>query len=105
MSNIDLCDELNNINRLDNLSLLESINTYTGINVNINILADEEQHLLESITQAPCKYYTINDFKAHFQSFRGITFINYNARSLGVLVSKIRDSLNRLSLILRLMIF
>ena len=89
MSNIDLCGELNNINCLNNLPLVEFINTYTGIDSNINILAVEEHVLLESNKQASCKYYTINDFKAHFQSFRGITLIHYNARSLDASVSKI----------------
>ena len=64
LSNIDLCDELNNINCLDNLHLLD---TYTGIYSNINILADKDQLLLKSNKQASCKYYTINDYKAHIQ--------------------------------------
>ena len=71
LSNIYLWGELNYINCLDTLPLLESINTYS---------IDSEQLLLESNKQASCKYYTINDFKAHFQPFRGITFNQYNAK-------------------------
>ena len=50
--------------------------------------------LLGNSVHTTCKYYTIDDFK----SFNGVSFIHYNAKSLGANISRAGESLQRLSL-------
>ena len=56
-------------------------------------LSEFEKLLLGNSVHIPCKYYTIDDF-----SFNGMSFIHYNARSLGANISRVRESFQRLSL-------
>ena len=55
-------------------------------------LSEFEKLLLGNSVHIPCKYYTIDDF-----SFNGMSFIHYNARSLGANISRVRESLQRFS--------
>ena len=61
-------------------------------------LSESEFLLLGNNVLTPCKYYTIGAFSKDFKSVNDMSFIDYNARSLGANISRVRESLQRHSL-------
>ena len=60
---------------LDNIDFHFDLSKYNLNNVKLQVF--------ETNKQAACKYYSMEDFEKSFKSFKGITFIHLNARSLG----------------------
>ena len=96
LENSEFIDQLESVD-LENVPMLDNIDFHFDFSKhNLN---NVEKQLFEINEQALCKYYTMGDFENSFKSFNGVTFIHSKAKSLGSIMSNIRDSLNRLSLI------
>ena len=75
---------------------IDNIDSYIDMNES-HSLSQSENLLSCNSVHTDCKYYTIGDFSKDFKSFNGESFIHYNARSLGANISRVRESLQRLS--------
>ena len=65
-----------------NLPFLQNVDYVIDTNSN-KIYNVPEHHLIENDVQSLSKYYTFADFSANFRSFKGLSMIHYNVRSLG----------------------
>ena len=86
-----------NSNILNKLPRLNSFDTYIDLEKVDNLLESEEILLNNSLK--PSEYFTVESFCKNYKNFEGLSFIHYNARSLGANMPKIRDNLNDLSLV------
>ena len=98
LDNVEFLNELDkslkrhgNKDNIDNLPCLTTLDTYFDFDKHEDLR--ESEHIFVKNPLESFKYYTVNNFSKNHKHFKGLSFIHYNAKSLGENMSKIRESL------------